>query len=294
MRSSFSRKTFASIAFRVLVLFFASGCSGDPPEQANASGGSSGTSSGGTGGTAPSGNSTLVPDRTGWVDRDAEGNTVGVQGAWYPYGDQYGVAKCINVGKHDPSECSSISSPDPLESGFPNENGVMCTTGEVAVVLNCGPGIPACAEGTPDYSNIWGAGIGLDLNAEGATDAGPGEKHPYNPEDHDVVGVAFDLDRIPLNQLRVEFPMELPDGSSTEDHLDGSPYWGADNRYPPSKVVVGRNEFRWADVAAPRPENYTFDRTKILAIQFHVPAVVSGTERSPYEFCISNLTFLVE
>lgn len=289
-----SKKFLSSMAFNVLVLFFASGCSDVPPEQTVSGTGGSGASGTGGSGGGTNRNVTLVPNDTGWVDGMAEGNTVGVQGAWYPYGDQYGVAKCLNVGMHDPSECSTITSPNPQLSGFPNENGVMCTTGEVAVVLNCGPGIPACAEGTPDYSNIWGAGIGLDLNAEGATDAGPGAKSPYNPDVHHVVGVAFDLDRIPLNKLRVEFPMELPDGSSTEDHLDGSPYWDADDRYPPSPVVVGRNEFRWTDVAAPRPENYTFDRKKILAIQFHVPAVVSGTERSPYEFCISNLTFLVE
>ena len=124
-------------------MFFASGCSDDPPSQ-QTSPGSGGSGSGGTAGTgaSPSGNATLVPNESGWVDREAEGNTVGVQGSWYPYGDQYGVAKCINVGNHDPSECSTITSPDPLVSGFENENGVMCTTGEVAVVLNCGPGVP--------------------------------------------------------------------------------------------------------------------------------------------------------
>jgi hypothetical protein len=33
---------------------------------------------------------------------------------------------------------------------------------------------------------------------------------------------------------------------------------------------------------------------KILAIQFHVPAVTTGTARRPYSFCIKNLTFLKE
>jgi hypothetical protein len=64
-------------------------------------------------------------------------------------------------------------------------------------------------------------------------------------------------------------------------------------RYPPSPVRPGRNEFRWSEVSAPRA-TYAFDHTKILAIQFHVPAVTSGTSRSAYEFCISNLTFLTE
>ncbi len=294
--SFFSTTSPSSPLFGVLVLFLASGCSGDPPSQGNqgASGSSGSGATGGSGGSGgPSGNGALVPDESGWVDGADPNNTVGVQGAWYAYGDKYGVAKCTNVGLHAPEECSSISSPNPLVSGFPNEGGVMCTTGETCVVLNCGPGIPACAEGTPDYSNMWGAGIGLDLNAEGATDAGPGAKFPYNPDDHGVIGVAFDIDRVPLGTLRVEFPIELPDGSTTEDHVDGSPYWEANDRYPPSPVQVGRNEFRWADVRAPRT-TYAFDHTKILAIQFHVPAVTSGTSRSPYEFCISNLTFLTE
>jgi hypothetical protein len=44
-------------------------------------------------------------------------------------------------------------------------------------------------------------------------------------------------------------------------------------------------------VTGPR-SSYTFDPTKILAIQFHVPAVTVGTTRAAYRFCIENLTFL--
>ena len=296
-----SRRSLSSTILRMLVLFFASGCASDEPSQKGGTGGSSSGGSSATGGTsgATDGGGTggaavlLVPDPSGWVDVMAPGNTVGVQGAWYPYGDKYGVAKCTNVGLHAPDECSTITSPDPLVPGFPNENGVMCTTGETAVVLPCKAGVPMCPAGMPDYSNMWGAGIGLDLNAEGATDAGPGEKHPYDPDAHRVVGVAFEIDDVPGPTLRVEFPMELPDGTSTEDHPDGSPYWDADSDFPPSPVEPGRNEFRWADVRAPRT-NYEFDHRKILAIQFHVPAVTSGTTRGDYVFCIKNLAFLTE
>jgi hypothetical protein len=299
-QSLFSSRSFRSSVLTALILFFASGCSSDHPSQKGASGSSSGGSgaNGGTGGTtdagAMGGGVTLPPSESGWIDLMDVGNTVGVQGAWYPYGDKYGVAKCTNVGMHSPEECSTITSPDPLVPGFPNTDGVMCTTGETAVVLPCGPDIPMCAPGMPDYSNMWGAGIGLDLNAEGATDAGPGAKHPWNPDEHHVVGFAFDIDMVPLPKLRVEFPMVLPDGTSTEDHPDGSPYWGAegDGSYPASPVEA-HNEFRWADVKPPRM-NYEFDRTKIVAIQFHVPAVTSGTTRGAYTFCISNLTFLTE
>lgn len=241
--------------------------------------------SGGSGG-APGG-ITLVPDRTGWVDLMAEGNTIGVQGAWYPYGDRYGVAKCTSVGMHLPAECSSISTPDPLIPGFPNEDGTMCTAGETAVVLPCGAGVPGCTAGSPDYSNMWGAGIGLDLNAAGDG----GAKHPWNATEHGVTGVAFELDEIPANGLRVEFPIVLPDTTTTEDHADGSPYWGAASNFPPSPVKVGRNEVRFSGVTGPRT-SYTFDTTKILAIQFHVPAITVGSARGAYRFCIKNLTFL--
>jgi hypothetical protein len=253
--------------------------------------------SAGNGGSsgAPSG-ITLVPDATGWVDLMADGNTVGVQGAWYPYGDRYGVAKCTTVGMHQPSECSSVAMPDPLVAGFPNQDGNMCTQGETAVVLPCGTGVPGCAAGSPDYSNMWGAGVGLDLNAEGGNG---GAKHPWNASEHGVTGIAFELDEVPVHGLRVEFPIVLPgpghdagmEPPTTEDHPDGSPYWGASSTFPPSPVRIGRNEVRFSSVAGPRT-SYTFDPTKILAIQFHVPAVTTGSSRGAYRFCIKNLTFL--
>jgi hypothetical protein len=303
-RFAFSR-SLRSSAFTALLLFFASGCATDHPSQQGGAG-SSGSGKGGSGGAGGSGGSgvpagnggmrtdvVLNPSKSGWIDAMDMGNTVGVQGAWYPYGDKYGVAKCTTVGMHTPEECSTITSPDPLIPGFPNTEGVMCTTGETAVVLPCGAGVPLCSPGDPDYSNMWGAGIGLDLNAEGAADGGTGAKHAYNPDLHGVVGIAFEIDEIPQPLLRVEFPMILPDESSTEDHPDGSPYWDADSGYPPSPVEVGRNELRWDDVKSPR-ENYAFDRTKILAIQFHVPAITSGSMRGAYHFCIKNLTFLTQ
>ena len=270
--------------FWLVSLGFSTTLAGCPEPSAPPEHGGAGT--GGSGG-APSG-ITLVPDASGWLDLMADGNTIGVQGAWYPYGDRYGVAKCTSVGMHQPAECSSIATPDPLIPGFPNQAGNMCTEGETAVVLPCGSAVPGCTAGSPDYSNMWGAGIGLDLNAEGG-DAGA--KLPWSAAEHGVTGIAFELDQIPANGLRVEFPIVLPDMTTTEDHADGSPYWGATSSFPPSPVTVGRNEVRFSAVTGPRT-SYTFDRTKILAIQFHVPAITVGTTRGAYRFCVKNLTFL--
>jgi hypothetical protein len=270
--------------------FTSAACNESPARSEPPGGGGSGGSAGAGSGVA------VVPDRSGWVDRMAEGNTVGVQGAWYPYGDRYGVAKCTAVGLHQAAECSTVTSPDPLVDGFPNEGGTMCTEGETAVVLPCGPGVPGCTAGSPDYSNMWGAGIGLDLNADGGDG---GAKHAWNATEHGVTGIAFELDAIPAIGLRVEFPIVLPASghdagmgpATTEDHPDGSPYWGATSSFPPSPVRLGRNEVRFSAVTGPRP-SYTFDPTKLLAIQFHVPAVTVGTTRAAYRFCIKNLTFL--
>lgn len=271
----------------VLCLCGVLGCSSETPVDPLAMGGSAGTAGAGAG----PGGVTLVPDASGWIGRGAEGNGIAVQGAWYPYGDKYGEAKCTMVGLHAPEECSTITSPDPLVPGFPNTDGEMCTSGETAVVLGCKEGVPRCTLGSPDYSNMWGAGIGLDLNAEGAPSGEPAPKAPWNPDEQGVVGIAFDIDVVPPPGLRVEFPIVLPDGSTTENHVDGSPYWGAKSNYPNSDVKPGRNQFRWAEVAVPTM-NYAFDRTQILSIQFHVPAVTTGANRGAYSFCVKNLTFL--
>lgn len=276
-----------------LALFGASGCSDPSEEDGGGAGGGAGTGGGsGLGGGAGQDTTspvTVMPDPSGWVDRAASWNSIGIQGAWYPYGDQYGKAKCTLVGLHMPAECSTIASPDPLVTGFPNEGGVMCTRGEVAPIVPCKPDVPRCNVGTPDYSNVWGAGIGLDLNALGAEQGGV--KSAWDPGAHRVTGVRFRIDKVPPAGLRVEFPIQLPDATSTEDHVDGSPYWGASAAYPPSRVVAGTNEFRWPEVLAPK-STYVFDKARILAIQFHVIAVPVNGVRSPYEFCISELTFL--
>ena len=93
----------------------------------------------------------------------------------------------------------------------------------------------------------------------------------------------------------------LPDGTTSEEYPGGSPFWGA----PPawgqphndaSPVVQGHNAFLWRDVSAPpdAKSEYAFDRTRILGIQFHVPALSQDSARLPYAFCISNLAFLRE
>src|SRR5688572_3737793 len=80
-------------------------------DDSDESGGSAGSAGSGKGGTAGSGtggtsggsgdNVVLQPDGTGWMDRmSTDWNSLEINGAWYPYGDQYGDAKCTVVGMH--------------------------------------------------------------------------------------------------------------------------------------------------------------------------------------------------
>ena len=155
------------------------GCSstGDSPKD----GGGASTGAGGASGIP------LTPDSTGWVDRTVTGTAM-IQGAWYAYGDGIGpdgtaaMGDCVKLGMHQPAECSSIMTPS--FGAFPNTAGKLCTKGVAAKVISLVGGT------MPDYNNIWGAGIGLDLNNSGG-DAGV--KMPYNATMNGVTAVIFAL-----------------------------------------------------------------------------------------------------
>jgi hypothetical protein len=229
----------------------------------------------GTGGTPSTGAGILItPDATGWVQADT--NDAGVQGAWYAYGDGTdgagGPGTCQKAG-HAAGECSSIAMP--TGGMFPNTGGKMCTSGMVAKVING-------SNGMPDYGNIWGAGIGLDLaNSGGAAPV----KSEFDATAKGITGVSFEIDAPPLPGLRVEFPSKETDAGTA-----GGDYWGADASYKNSPVVAGVNTILWADVKGPGPTPHTFSPAHIESIQFHVPTNTSSG--AAYSFCISNLKLL--
>ena len=259
----------------------AAGCSSSTPAGPTDGGGDTGSSVPGT---------SLTPDPTGWVDRTATGTT-GIQGAWYGYGDGAGAdglsssGDCVKLGGHPANTCSMISSP--MNGNFANTGGIMCTTGTAALVLNG-------SNGMPDYSEMWGAGIALDLNAEGG-DAG-GTKSPYNATMNHVIGFSFDFVDMtgaplapPLTGLRVEFPTPATGSSAA--------FWGSSpagsNVAGASPVKKGHNSFTFDKVAGPFYAPATapaFDPMNINSIQFHVFTNTSSSV--PYSFCIANLTAL--
>jgi hypothetical protein len=271
--------------------------------------GGTGAGTGGSGATDPTG-TVLHPSSDGWMDRMDAWNDIGAQGSWYPYGDQYGTkpteSKCLTVGMHPASECSEIDfPPPPPATGFPQDVAeVMCTRGRVSVILPCVAGVTTSGCPEHDYSNMWGAGMGFDLNADKGEEGGA--KRPWDPllvTTGPIIGFSFDIDNVPLPKLRVEIPMlltdaeaaavtptPLPPGSTTDDHPDGAPYWGASSSYPASPVMPGNNRVTWADIHPPRT-NYVFDTARMLGVQFHVPAVAAAP-KGEYDFCISNVKML--
>jgi hypothetical protein len=219
----------------------------------------------------------ITPDPTGLVLGSS--NPLGVQGPWYSYGDGVGAngttatGICEARGGHPASACSMIATP--AVGSFPNTGGKMCTSGTAAVVI-------AGAGGLPDYANITGAGIGLDLNNSGGALPVRGV---FNATAKGVTGVAFDLQIVAVTALRVEFPTPATDVGTA-----GAAYWGANPAFADSPVVAGTNVLRWADVKIAGAAPPAFDPTMIESILFHVPT--NRTSVVPYSFCISNLRLL--
>ena len=249
----------------------------------NGSGGSGMTGSGGTSGGSMG--VALLPNDTGWVE--GADNSLGVQGAWYVYGDgtdgtvAMGNGDCQKKGMHADSECSVITKPVPGAGSFPPTDlatAQMCTEGTVAKVINLVGGTG------PDYSNIWGTGIGLDLAA--AKDGGT--KGTFDADAKGVKGLSFDINMVPMPKLRVEIVTTKTKGSTA-----GDDYWGASSSYPPSPVKAGHNEVRWEDFKGPmaKPGDKS-DTAHIEAIHFHVPTTTSAS--APFSYCISNLKLLTE
>jgi hypothetical protein len=307
---------FASMT--IAAAFSTTACDSADPNDDNddQTGGTAGTGSttGGTGGTGTTGGNTLLqPDASGWMDAmSTDWNDMGINGAWYPYGDQYGAAKCTLLGMHSSAECSVITRPDPAVEMYPQPEAPFrfCTSGDAAQVLDCDPTLPSRCEfcsGCPDddYSTMWGAGIGFDLLSDGGSATAP--KHPWNPDTYGVIGFSFEFvdtagQPLPplLGGIRVEIPMELNAaegmpfglmaGDNTDNHPDGAPYWGATDQWPSSPVAQGKNCVTWDKIQAPGMKRYMFDKTRMLGIQFHVPT--NNTGRKMYNFCIQNVTML--
>jgi hypothetical protein len=276
-----------SIFFMAVCLGLASmttGCASSPPAgSGGGKGGGGGSATTGSGGTSGGGTlMALMPDMTGYVMAP---DAIGIKGAWYEYGDGAGsdgttaTGDCEKAG-HPVTACSSVTSPT-FGSFPPNPptSAKLCTTGTVEKVVDI-----VGMTGMPDYSAMWGAGIGLDLNNGGGANA---VKMPYDATAHGVKGIAFDIDAVPLTGIRIEFPTPATSTTAAIYKSDASANYA-------SMLTSGHNELLFKDVAAPgyvmNPP--AFDPTMIVSVQFHVPTSTSAA--APYTFCIDNFSVITQ
>lgn len=277
----------------------------------SSSGGSTGTGgstgNGGAGGsTIPPGYIPLPSTASGFVQDTTGGSNV--IGPWYAYGDGVGAnasvangpdalnSDCQKKGGFPASACSQIAFPPPGMPFPPSDlaTSKMCTDGVAAMVMNKG--------GSPDYTDLWGAGISLDLNNPGG-DAGV--KGDIDLSGY--AGVSFDFSAFtgmdplggtsngagaPPASMRVNFPF-------TGEHATDSPYWeGATKASSPLTPTPMHVEIHWADVGgpfylsqqSPAVAAPAFDPKHVQSIQFQVFTGTSMTQ--PYAFCVANLALI--
>lgn len=232
-----------------------------------ANGGSSGSSTAGMGGSGNSSATQLTFDQGGFVAMSAM--TKGVHGAFYAYGDGQGMAAgsqgTCQVAGH--TSCSMITmTPDVIAQKI-------CATGTAAMV----PGT--------DYSAVFGAGIGLDLNNGGA-EAGTG-KQPYDATANGVTGVGFTLNATDTygGDFRIEFPAQGQDSIGTN----------APARY--DSILAGSTtvnaEFADATVGYQMPpDGIPVAKNALLSFQWHVATKTDAA--IPFSFCLSNIHLLTQ
>jgi hypothetical protein len=228
----------------------------------------------------------IVPDANGYVSLGS--NNIGIQGAWYAYGDDWGTngappGNCETVGKHPAAACSQITSPPPAMpdagdaggGGFPNTNGTMCLTGTAAKVI------------AMDYSNIFGIGIGLDFNNVGGVKM-PWDSTGAKTGSPKVIGFSFTISGYPTGAVvRVEFPTPLtdPTGNSLSLTISKDGTYRADLTTMTSDPNYLKESFApTGDAGAPK-----WDPTQVESIQFHVVTDTSAAH-PVMNFCVSNLT----
>jgi hypothetical protein len=235
-----------------------------------------------------------MPDMNGYVAM----NSLGMQGAWYAYGDSWGSnaappGDCQTKGGFTNTQCSSITFPPPFmpsDAGgdaaaantFPQTTaGEMCLTGTAAKV------IPKSGSSAADYSDIFGIGIGLDFNNVG------GVKMPYKAKTNNVIGFKFHLTGVPTGGIRVEFPIMATDASGDSYALPATVV-KADGDYTADMTTTATDPH-------PLSPSFTlstgteppFDPDGIESIQFHV---VTNTTAAitVAKMCVSNLVAVVK
>jgi hypothetical protein len=234
----------------------------------------------------PPGGVLLTPNSVGAYDGT---NLAGVAGVWYAYVDYSdglgvgatpGTGSCPEAGFTE-AQCSTVTTPTVGAPFMPDSNGKgVCTSGAAATVIGLNGG-------SPDFVNIWGAGIGFDLDFPGEVDGSGGVKGQYDASAHGITGIAFDIDAVPPGgNFRLEFP--------TEGTESNAAYWEGPTQYLSPIGSPGHKEIRWSDVGGPDwlSSPPLFDPTKLESVWFHV--VSNALYPVDYSFCINNVIALTK
>ncbi len=222
----------------------------------------------------------LTPDPDGSVD------TLGIAGTWYVYSDGWGSdgnpegGVCESVGGFTPVQCSSIQFPRMPQMSFQGPPGTFCLVGTAAEV------IPMQGSTTLDYSDIFGIGMGLDLDHPVN-----GVKSAYDATNYNVVGFQFDITGVPDGaggEVRVELPTSE---TSSEDGYDS---YGETLTNPlPDGGVGTQILFRQAKQFFASATPTSFNPSQLYSVLFHVPCV-SGNKVPVSRLCVSNLQAIVQ
>ena len=283
--------SFETLLTLLLTVALGAGCSVQPLDPYRT--GAGGTGAGGVTGTGG------FTD-TGGVTGTGASSEISVVGDWYAFGDgvgsnaglvadagsDYTDSDCVKNGGFSPESCTQITTPTPGQPFLPTDlaTNQYCTTGVAAQVMN--------KDGTADYGDLWGGGIGLNFNplGDGGT-AGYADLSAY-------IGIEFDFsgDVVPFQSMRVDFPFLGQHG------LD-APYWEGAMAYSPLTGTTSNPQhvvIKWADIGGPEyltqelpPVDvtlYPFDPRAVQAIQFLV--FTNAFSTTPYSFCVANLALV--
>lgn len=236
----------------------------------------------------------ITPDPSGYVAPTS--NSVGIQGAWYGYGDCWGTdgappGDCEAKGNHPTSACSSITFPLPASASDAGEGGSVAMFTQMTPGTMCLSGTAAKVIGTPaDYSNIFGIGIGLDFNNQS------GVKLPYSATAYHVTGFSFHLSGVPSAGIRVEFPAipADPTGNAWAMTSGGSVTIKADGDYIADLNTMTSDPHHLGPAFAPAAGTMqqAFDATKLASVQFHV-ATNTTAAITVTNMCVSNFMAIV-
>jgi hypothetical protein len=232
---------------------------------------------------AAAGTVPITPDPGGYVAPSS--NSVGIQGAWYGYGDGWGTSgappgDCEVKGMHMVSQCSSITSPQPAMATDGGDGGATATFPPTAAGAMCLSGTAAKVIGTPpDYSNMFGIGIGLDFNNQN------GVKGIWDASMNHVVGFTFHISGVPTGGVLVEFP-------TTDTDAMGSDSWSitamSDGDYTADLNTMASDRHHLSQAFQMTGMQPAFKPSQMKSIQFHVATNIRAAI-SVSNLCVSNL-----